>query len=42
METETELDLEGNGYNLCWLKIESGYQGNRKEFQVEEITLAEQ
>lgn len=38
MGRETELDLGGNGYNFCWLKIESGYQGNRKE----EIALTEQ
>lgn len=42
METEIELDLEGSGYNFRWLRMESGYQGNRKEFDVEKIALIEQ
>lgn len=41
MGTDIELDLEGSGYNFCWLRMESGYQGNRKEFHVEKVALIE-
>ena len=42
MGTEIELDLEGNGHNFYCLKIESWYEGHRKQFQLEEIALPEQ